>query len=65
MRGGFQRLGINEILWQVDVAKFVTPHLHRIINHVLFGSAAVFLQHLAAVAIGKDRFNARRDITGV
>ena len=65
MVGGRKGLGIDEIIGQFCIAKFVAPHLHRIIDHFFFAARAVFLQHFAGIGIGKDRLDARADIAGI
>ena len=65
MVGRRKGLGIDKIIGQPGIAKFVAPHLHGIIDHFLFAARAVFLQHFAGIGIGKDRLDARADIAGI
>ena len=62
---GRKGLGVDKIIGQSDIAKFIAPHLHRIIDHLFLCPTAVLLQHLATVTIGKNRLNSRRDIAGI
>ena len=65
MIGGGQCLGVDEIVGQGGVAELVAPHLHRVIDHLFLGPAAILLQHLAGIGIGKDRLDPRRDVAGI
>lgn len=60
-----QGLGVHKIVGQIHFAEFIAPHLHRIVDHFLLGAAAIFLQYLAAVGIGKNRFDPRRHVAGI
>ncbi len=64
----FQRrkgLGVHEILGQIAIAEAVAPHLHGVIDHLFFGAAAILLQHLAGIGIGKDGLDPRRHVARI
>ena len=61
----WQGLGIHEPVGQGRIAEPFAPHLHGVIDHLFLGAAAVLLQHLAGIGIGKDRFDPGRYIAGI
>ena len=47
---------------QRGIAELVAPHLHGVIDDLFLGAAAIGLQHLAGIGIGKDRLDPAGDI---
>ena len=60
-----QGLRIDEVIGKLCIAHLFAPHLHGIVDHLFFGSRAIFLQNFARVGIGKNRLNPRRHIARI
>ena len=62
---GVQRLGRHHMLRQVGIAVDLPPLSDGVIDDLFFRLAAVFLQHLAGVGIGKNRLDPGGDVPSV
>ena len=56
---------VHEVIGQLCITLQVAPHLHSVIDHLLFRTRAVLLQDFTRVGIGKDRLDPRRNITRI